>query len=94
LLHRPVLAPSYERKVRPLMMDLELDAFSVDLDATHIAAMRNAFENLNANRARVEADLAVRVPALTEQVLDQFDSIANEWIASPAVRQPAFSNRS
>lgn len=94
LLHRPVLALPYERKVRQLMMDLELDAFSVDLDAAHIAAMRNAFDNLNANRARVEGDLAVRVPALTEQVLDQFESIANEWIASPAVRRPAFSNRS
>lgn len=75
LLRRPVLALSYERKVRQLMADVGLSQCVLDIEQSTVDQMTAMFDEMQASRDELEARMAESVPAQTRQVLAQFDAV-------------------
>lgn len=78
LLERPVLALSYERKVRQLMIDLSQGEHCLELENLALEPLRAAFDRLAIERERVHARLPSEIRTQTIQVMAQFDSFSND----------------
>lgn len=76
LLERPVLALSYERKVRQLMLDLSMGERCLALEHMALEPLCAAFDRLVAERVTVSAHLSSRIPVVRSRVIAQFDSFA------------------
>jgi polysaccharide pyruvyl transferase WcaK-like protein len=75
LLRRPVLALSYERKVRQLMTDLGQASFCLDIERAAIGDMMEKFAEIQAKRESITRELDFRVGRETGAVLAQFDRV-------------------
>ena len=75
LLRRPVLALSYERKVRQLMTDLGQGHFCLDIEQTSFGDLMTMFNQIHRTRDSVSAELDTRVAKETGAVLAQFDRV-------------------
>ncbi len=85
LLERPVLALSYERKVRQLMLDLSQEEHCLELEKLSLGPLCTAFDRLVVERETVSAHLSLSIPAQTSRVVAQFDSFS---ATLPAVCRP------
>ena len=75
LLRRPVLALSYERKVRQLMTDLGQADFCLDIEQAAIGDVMVKFAEMQAKRESITRDLDLRAARATSEVLAQFDRV-------------------
>ena len=78
LLERPVLALSYERKVRQLMIDLSQGEQCIELENLAHEPLRAAFDRLAIERERIQARLRSDIRLQTMQVMAQFDSFSHD----------------
>jgi polysaccharide pyruvyl transferase WcaK-like protein len=75
LLRRPVLALSYERKVRQLMADLGQSRFCLDIEGATIGELMRLCAEIQVERNAIRSDLDIRVARATSEVLAQFDRV-------------------
>lgn len=75
LLGRPVLAVSYERKVRQLMVDAGLERWVVDIEEATPERMSDMMQAIESSLDDIRMALAQRVPAAVRRVTAQFDAI-------------------
>ena len=77
LLGKPILCLSYEPKSRAVMETLSQGRHVMEVESISSQALRDAFDDLVANRATVSATLAARVPVLVGQLQRQYDLIVD-----------------
>ena len=80
LLRRPVLALSYERKVRQLMADLGQSRFCLDIEGATIGEVMRLCAEIQAERRAIRNDLDVRVAKASSEVLAQFDRVVTTML--------------
>lgn len=84
LLRRPVLALSYERKVRQLMIDLGQDDYCLDIEQAEVGDMMAKVAEIQAKSELIKKDLDPRVARETDLVLAQFDRVITSLLPASA----------
>jgi len=83
LLRRPVIALSYERKVRQLMADCGQADLCLDLEHASFDQLLRTYASAMSRRHAISAVLDARVRRDTSAVLAQFDLVASSLLPKP-----------
>jgi polysaccharide pyruvyl transferase WcaK-like protein len=75
LMCRPVVAISYDRKVRAHMSEAGYSRFCVDLPALSVAALALLFEALQAERTSVHEDLRIQTAKWRATLAEQYSTV-------------------
>jgi polysaccharide pyruvyl transferase WcaK-like protein len=84
LLRRPVLALSYERKVRQLMIDLGQGEYCLDIERADVGDMMAKVAEIQAKSELIKRDLDPRVARERNSVLAQFDRVVTSLLPTSA----------
>lgn len=80
LLRRPVLAFSYERKVRQLMRDLGQETLCTDIGDSDVAELVDLIADIQVRKELISRELDSRVRRETDAVMEQFDWISRSLL--------------
>ena len=80
LLHKPILAISYERKIRQLMDDLSQTRYCCNIDDFDPGGLYALFGDLWVHRAGISRTIAEQVGKYSEIVRSQASRVAAEII--------------
>lgn len=72
---RPVLALSYDRKVKTYMEEMDQARYCLDIHCLDPAALHDGFATLEANAEAIRLDLGARIARYTEQLGAQYDEV-------------------
>jgi polysaccharide pyruvyl transferase WcaK-like protein len=83
LLRRPVIAVSYERKVRQLMADCGQAELCLEIENARVDQLLRTYSSVMNRRHEIAAEIDARVRRQTGAVLAQFDLVASSLLPKP-----------
>jgi len=75
MLHKPVLAISYNRKVNVLMADMGLSDYCIDLSQLDMDSVIEGFKSLESNKDDVVKQIASKVSCYKRALAEQYDHV-------------------
>lgn len=75
MLHKPVLAISYNRKVSVLMADMGLSDYCIDLSQLDMHSVREGFKSLESNKDDVVKQIASKESCYKWALVEQYDRV-------------------
>ncbi|HZC33962.1 MAG TPA: polysaccharide pyruvyl transferase family protein, partial [Chthoniobacterales bacterium] len=74
---KPVLAISYERKVKQHMKDMEQEGLCLDIQSISAAELEQSFDLLTSRQDDLRAVIKRKVKSYREELLSQYDDLSN-----------------
>jgi polysaccharide pyruvyl transferase WcaK-like protein len=75
VVQKPVLALSYHQKITVLMEEMGHGAYNLDIASFDVEELKQRFQDLLANRARLEREIAAKERSYRAQLDEQFDTL-------------------
>ena len=85
VVQKPVLALSYHQKITVLMEEMGHPEYSLDIASFEVEQLKQRFNDLLRNRARLEREIAAKEAFYRAQLDEQFDALFGSPVASQEI---------